>query len=145
MKNIILSGLLLATVCVVKSQNPIISGQFTADPTARVFNGKVYLYPSHDIPSPVEHLKEWFCMADYHVFSSSNLTDWEDHGVIVTQNRVPWVKKDSYSMWAPDCVCKDGRYYFYFPSAPKGDRKGFAVGVAVADKPEDHSCLCLNR
>ena len=77
MKNIILSGLLLATVCVVKSQNPIISGQFTADPTARVFNGKVYLYPSHDIPSPVEHLKEWFCMADYHVFSSSNLTDWE--------------------------------------------------------------------
>lgn len=136
MKNIILSGLLLAAVCVVKSQNPIISSQFTADPTARVFNGKVYLYPSHDIPSPVEHLKEWFCMADYHVFSSSNLTDWEDHGVIVTQNRVPWVKKDSYSMWAPDCVCKDGRYYFYFPSAPKGDRKGFAVGVAVADKPE---------
>ena len=34
------------------SQNPIISHSFTADPTARVFDGKVYLYPSHDIKSP---------------------------------------------------------------------------------------------
>ena len=58
------------------AQNPIINSQFTADPTARVFNGKVYLYPSHDIPSPIEKLKEWFCMADYHVFSSTNLTEW---------------------------------------------------------------------
>lgn len=135
-KNITSFVLLMAMTCVAKAQNPIITGQFTADPTARVFNDKVYVYPSHDIPSPVEHLKEWFCMADYHVFSSSNLTDWKDHGVIVTQNEVPWVKRDSYSMWAPDCVCKDGRYYFYFPSAPKGDRKGFSIGVAVAEKPE---------
>ena len=71
------------------AQNPIISGQYSADPTARVFNGKVYLYPSHDIPSPIEKLKEWFCMADYHVFSSTNLTEWQDHGVIVSQDKVP--------------------------------------------------------
>ncbi len=125
----------LATATVLPAQNPIISGQFTADPTARVFNGKMYLYPSHDIPSPIERLKEWFCMADYHVFSSSDLTEWEDHGVIVSQDRVPWVENGSYSMWAPDCVEKDGRYYFYFPAAPKGE-KGFGVGVAVAERPE---------
>ena len=118
------------------AQNPIINSQFTADPTARVFNGKMYLYPSHDIQSPIEKLKEWFCMADYHVFSSANLTEWQDHGVIVSQDKVPWVQDGSYTMWAPDCVEKDGKYYFYFPAAPKGEEKGFGIGVAVADQPE---------
>ncbi|MDE5551535.1 MAG: family 43 glycosylhydrolase, partial [Bacteroidaceae bacterium] len=121
------------------AQNPVIRNQFTADPTARVFNNKVYLYPSHDIhepvPAPEGMRKDWFCMADYHVFSSENLTDWTDHGIIITQNKVPWVQPDSYSMWAPDCVYKDGKYYFYFPSAPKGGH-GFAIGMATADHPE---------
>ena len=70
-------ALMLALSTGASAQNPIISGQYSADPTARVFNGKVYLYPSHDIPSPIEKLKEWFCMADYHVFSSTNLTEWQ--------------------------------------------------------------------
>ena len=118
-----------------KSQNPVIRDQYTADPTARVFNGKVYLYPSHDILPPEGQRQDWFCMEDYHVFSSENLTDWTDHGVIVSQEKVPWGKPDGYSMWAPDCVEKDGKYYFYFPNGPKTGR-GFAVGVAVADSPE---------
>lgn len=136
MKNNSLFTLLagLGAVMGVQAQNPIITGQFTADPTARVFEGKLYLYPSHDIPSPIERLKEWFCMADYHVFSSENLVDWTDHGMILSQENVPWVDSESYSMWAPDCVYKDGKYYFYFPASPKG-KKGFNVGVAIADKP----------
>lgn len=126
----------LAMTGALEAQNPIIRDQFTADPTARVFEGRVYVYPSHDIPSPIERLEEWFCMEDYHVFSSENLTDWTDHGVIVTQNKVPWVTPDSYSMWAPDCVYRDGKYYFYFPSSPKeSEGRGFAIGVAIADKP----------
>ena len=135
-KSLVLSFLVaFVPVCHIAAQNPIISSQFTADPTARVFNGKMYLYPSHDIPSPIEKLKTWFCMPDYHVFSSSNLTDWQDHGVIVSQDKVPWVQDGSYTMWAPDCVEKDGKYYFYFPAAPKGEEKGFGVGVAIADDP----------
>ena len=121
---------------VIMAQNPIISGQFTADPTARVFNNRVYMYPSHDIKAPEGQRQDWFCMADYHVFSSENLVDWHDHGMIITQNSVPWVRPDSYSMWAPDCVEKNGKYYFYFPSAPNQNARGFAVGVAVADRPE---------
>ena len=117
------------------AQNPIIKDQFTADPTARVFNGKVYLYPSHDIVPPQGQRQDWFCMADYHVFSSENLSDWTDHGVILSQEQVPWGKPDGYSMWAPDCVEKNGKYYFYFPDAPR-DGRGFAIGVAVADSPE---------
>ena len=130
-----LTLLLLALPLSVAAQNPVIRDQFSADPTARVFNNKVYLYPSHDIMPPEGQRQDWFCMEDYHVFSSENLTDWTDHGVIVTQNKVPWVRPNSYSMWAPDCVERNGKYYFYFPSSPK-DGRGFAVGVAIADSPE---------
>ena len=136
MRITLLSTIVLClTASAVQAQNPIIRDQFTADPTARVFNNKVYLYPSHDIKPPVGQRQDWFCMEDYHVFSSENLTDWTDHGVIVTQNKVPWVRPDSYSMWAPDCVERNGKYYFYFPSAPKNGM-GFGIGVAVADRPE---------
>ena len=136
MKLTILSTVVLyLAASAAQAQNPIIRDQFTADPTARVFNNKVYLYPSHDILPPAGQRQDWFCMEDYHVFSSENLTDWTDHGVIVTQNKVPWVRPDSYSMWAPDCVERNGKYYFYFPSAPK-DGRGFGVGVAIADRPE---------
>jgi hypothetical protein len=115
--------------------NPLIMDQFTADPTARVFEGKVYVYPSHDIKAPPAYKgkPDWFCMEDYHVFSSSNLTDWKDHGVIVSQTAVPWANPSAYAMWAPDCVEKNGKYYFYFPAIAKAG--GFRIGVAIADKP----------
>lgn len=121
----------------IMAQNPLIMTQFTADPSARVFNGKVYIYPSHDIAATPGHGRaNWFCMQDYHVFSSSNLIDWTDHGVIVNQNQVPWADSTAYSMWAPDCIERNGKFYFYFPATVKtGEGRGFAVGVAVADKP----------
>lgn len=120
------------------AQNPIIRNQFTADPSARVFDGKVYLYPSHDIP-PVEGKTrpDWFCMEDYHVFSSSNLADWTDHGVILDQTQIPWANPTAYSLWAPDCIYKNGKYYFYFPAPLKDTTKGrgFSIGVAISDNP----------
>lgn len=135
-KRLYLLSVVLLTICTLKAQNPFITDQFTADPTARVFEGRVYVYPSHDIPSPIDRLKEWFCMADYHVFSSDNMIDWTDHGVIVSQDSVPWIKPESYSMWAPDCVFRNGKYYFYFPSTLEASEKSaFAIGVAIADKP----------
>ena len=131
---------LLALACalagtVLSAQNPVIRDQYTADPTARVFDGKVWLYASHDIISPVEPERRWFCMADYHCFSSEDLVHWTDHGVILDQKDVPWGNPEGYSMWAPDCVERGGKYYFYFPNAPREGR-GFAVGVAVADRPD---------
>jgi len=141
LKNIFLSVFCFLFIIGI-AQNPIIHNQFTADPTARVFNGKVYLFPSHDIKAPEgKNLrKDWFCMADYHVFSSENLTDWTDHGVILSQNNVKWVDSTSYSMWAPDCIERNGKYYLYFPANTNqvdvNGRKGFSIGVAIADKPE---------
>jgi beta-xylosidase len=114
--------------------NPLIMDQFTADPTARVFEGKLYLYPSHDIlATPGKGRPGWFCMEDYHVFSSENLTDWTDHGAILNQTNVPWGNPTAYSMWAPDCVFRNGKYYFYYPNQAKSG--GFRIGVAISDTP----------
>ncbi|MBN2862512.1 MAG: family 43 glycosylhydrolase [Bacteroidales bacterium] len=123
---------------IISAQNPVIRDQFTADPTARVFNGKVYLFPSHDIPAPEAFpRKDWFCMEDYHVFSSSDLVNWTDHGVIVSQYDADWVDTTTFSMWAPDCIERNGKYYFYFPANVRaGAGRGFGIGVAVADNPE---------
>jgi hypothetical protein len=122
-------------------QNPLIRDQFTADPSARVFGDRVYVFPSHDIRCEEGQGRgpDWFCMEDYHVFSSDNLTDWKDHGVIVSQTEVPWADPEGFHMWAPDAISRNGKYYFYFP-AFVGDTvkywRGFGLGVAVADHPE---------
>lgn len=116
------------------AQNPVIRDQYSADPTARVFGDRVYLYPSHDIISPVAPEQQWFAMADYHVFSSTDLTDWTDHGVILDQKQVPWANHEGYAMWAPDCVEHQGRYYLLFPSGLASER-GFGIGVATAPSP----------
>jgi hypothetical protein len=119
------------------AQNPLIRNMYSADPSARVFGDSVYVFPSHDILATPGHGRAgWFCMEDYHVYASKNLTDWKDNGVIVSQTTVPWAKPDGYSMWAPDCIYRNGKYYFYFPTAPDSVYgRGFAIGVAVADKP----------
>jgi hypothetical protein len=136
--------LLLAAWCgtlvlsgAARADNPLLMDAFAADPTARVFEGKIYLFPSHDIP-PQAGRRGGFIMEDYHVYSSENLMDWKDHGVIVDQKTVPWVNPNN-GMWAPDCVFKNGKYYFYFPANSKDTsarRQGVQrVGVAVADRP----------
>ena len=118
------------------AQNPLILDQYTADPTARVFNGKIYVYPSHDIKCTEDKGKPgWFCMEDYHVFSSENLTEWKDHGEILNQKDISWADSEAYSMWAPDCIEKDGKYYFYFPTKPEKE-EGFTVGVAISNNPD---------
>ncbi len=118
------------------AQNPLVTHMYTADPTARVFNGKLYVFPSTDVVCEEGKGENGFCMPSYNVFSTSDLTNWTDHGKIIDQTDVPWGKKDGFGMWAPDCVEKNGTYYYYYP-APPLDKSGFRrVGVATASKPE---------
>jgi hypothetical protein len=134
-KRLLLGCLAIIITGNIVAQNPIIRNQFSADPSARAFEGKIYLYPSHDIPAPADcQRKDWFCMADYHVFSSDDLIHWKDYGVIFSQDNVPWVKPKSYGMWAPDCIFKNGKYYFYFPATPNNMKDG-SIGVAISDHP----------
>ncbi|KAI1815011.1 glycoside hydrolase family 43 protein [Poronia punctata] len=114
---------------------PLISHIYTADPSAHVFEGKVYIYPSHDRETDIQFNDngDQYDMADYHVFSTSSLEppyDVTDHGVVLRAEDVPWVSKQ---LWAPDAATKDGKYYLYFPARDKDDI--FRIGVAVGDSP----------
>lgn len=112
---------------------PLVSEIFTADPSAHVFDGRIYIYPSHDFDAgvPADDLGSHFAMRDYHVFSMPAIGgDVTDHGVALDIADVPWAGRQ---MWAPDAAEKDGRYYFYFPAKDKDDV--FRIGVAVGDSP----------
>ncbi|NLR93363.1 family 43 glycosylhydrolase [Flammeovirga agarivorans] len=117
------------------SQNPLITHRFSADPTARVMNDTLFVFPSSDTTCTQIKGNNGFCMPDYHVYSTTDLTTWKDHGEILSHNTVPWVEENSYGMWAPDCIEKDGKYYFYFPAMPKDGSAFRRIGVAVADTP----------
>ncbi len=106
---------------------------YTADPSAHVFNGKIYIYPSHDIDAgiPENDNGDHFDMRDYHVFSMDDpYGEVTDHGVALDVKDVKWAGRQ---MWAPDAAEKDGKYYFYFPLKDKNDI--FRIGVAVSDSP----------
>ena len=109
-----------------RAANPITNLAFTADPSAHVFNGRLYVYPSHDRNDAKE-----YDMTDYHVYSTDDLQNWQDHGPVLDLADIPWAKKH---LWAPDCAFKDGTYYFYFPANPKTPGPSM-VGVATSPSP----------
>lgn len=143
MKNILLTSSLVSLIAfsmagsepVKTEQRYIFPEDYMADPSAHVFDGKMYIYPSHDWDSPVTDAANGnhFDMRDYHVFSidgdpmTGTVTD---HGVIMTIDDVPWAKRQ---LWAPDATFRDGKYYFYF--CAKDSAGVFRVGVATGDTP----------
>jgi beta-xylosidase len=116
----ILAGLLLSALSVSSFAQHQILPDFQADPSARVFHGILYVYSSHDIAGS----KDWD-MVDWHVFSTKDMTHWEDRGVIFSLKDITWADKHA---WAPDCIERNGKYYFYFPADDQ-------IGVAVSDSP----------
>ena len=118
----------------MKEPRYLVNDLYTADPSAHVFNGRIYIYPSHDIESsiPENDNGDHFDMRDYHVFSMESIDGQvTDHGVALDVNDVPWSGRQ---MWAPDAAYKNGKYYLYFPLKDKTDI--FRIGVAVSDRPE---------
>ena len=116
-----------------KQNEPLVTHIYTADPSAHVFNGKIYVYPSHDLEHEGEDNDEGdeYQMEDYHILSMDNVdAPCIDNGEALNMRDVPWVSKQ---MWAPDCAEKDGKYYLYFPARDKDLR--FHIGVAVSDNP----------
>lgn len=112
---------------------PLVEHIYTADPSAHVFEGKIYIYPSHDIDAgiPFNDNGDHFGMEDYHVISLDNPSAAAvDHGVALHVKDVAWAQRQ---MWAPDAACKNGKYYLYFPA--KREDHIFQIGVAVGDSP----------
>ena len=121
----------------VISNNPVLPGQY-ADPDIDYFDGKFWIFPTTDgYPS-------WSGTV-FHAFSSENMVDWTDEGIImelansnpgVNEKGVqiaasPWAVKGS--AWAPTIEKKGDKYYFYY--CGKDSNGTSAIGVAWADNP----------
>ena len=115
--------------------DPLVTEIFTADPSAHIFNGKIYVYPSHDIlldNPPVDDCGGKYAMRDYRVLSMNYIGGpVKIHDVGLDLDDVPWAKRQ---FWAPDAAEKDGKFYLYFPTKDNDDI--FKIGAAVSDNPE---------
>ena len=112
---------------------PLVTSIYTADPSAHVFNGKIYIYPSHDVATdiPDDDLGSEYAMHDYIVLSMDRIGGPVTiNPVALDVKDVPWASKQ---MWAPDAAYKDGTYYLYFPARDKEGR--FRIGVATSASP----------
>lgn len=116
-----------------RPNEPLVTHIYTADPSAHVFEGKLYIYPSHDLEhdGPDNDNGDQYQMENYHVFSMEDVdAPCIDHGEVLHMKNVPWVSKQ---MWAPDAAYKNGTYYLYFPAR---DKEGiFRIGVATSKNP----------
>ena len=119
-RKFLLTAILLISAPISSFAQHQVLPDFAADPTARVFHGRLYVYPSHDLAGS----KDWD-MVDWHVFSTDDMTHWKDHGVIFSLKDITWADKHA---WAPDCIERKGKYYFYYPADNQ-------IGVAVSDSP----------
>lgn len=117
-----------------KQNEPLVTHIYTADPSAHVFEGKLYIYPSHDLEHDGEDNDngDQYKMEDYHILSMDDVdAPCVDNGEALHMNNVPWV---SSQMWAPDAAFKNDTYYLYFPAR---DKDGiFRIGVATSNRPE---------
>ncbi len=121
MQQLITAILMLCSVSAM-AQNPIINHRYSADPSARVFGDRLWIYPSHDKDDALS-----FSMEDYHAYSTVDMRTWEDHGAVF--NPIAQTSWAGAAAWAPDCVERNGKYYLYYPV----DKKH--IGVAVGDSP----------
>jgi hypothetical protein len=115
------------------ASEPLVTNIYTADPSAHVFNGKIYVYPSHDIESGIAQNDngDHFDMKDFHVLSMDTVGgEVKDNGEAINIKDIPWAGRQ---LWAPDAAEKNGKYFLYFPVKDKQDI--FHIGVATSDSP----------
>ncbi len=108
---------------------------YMADPAAHSFDGKIYIYPSHDWDSPVKDATDGnhFDMRDYHIFSIDGdfmTGEVTDHGQVLSLDDIPWAES---KLWAPDAAVKGDKYYLFF--CAKDSAGVFRVGNAVGNTP----------
>jgi len=109
--------------------NPYLpSWEYIPDGEPYVFNGRVYVYGSHD-----KFNGHVFCINDYVCWSApaDDLSCWKYEGVIYKKTDDPLNPDGRMCLYAPDVtVGPDGRYYLYYVLD-----KVSVVSVAVCDSP----------
>jgi beta-xylosidase len=116
----VLSGLAFSG----QAQNPIIQTKYTADPAPLVYNDTVFLYTSHD-----EDDAFGFQMQNWMLYTSTDMANWTDHGVVASLRDFKWVNTDN-GAWAPQCIRRNNKFYLYCPMP-----NGVGTGVLVSDSP----------
>jgi hypothetical protein len=115
------------------ASQPLITDHFTADPSAKVFNGKLYIYASHDVDTGIDVKEDAdkFDMKDYRVYEfDADTKSATFAGEILNLNDIPWASRQ---LWATDAAEKDGKFFLYFPA--KNKEGVFQIGVATSDAP----------
>jgi hypothetical protein len=108
--------------------NPIITHKFTADPTAIVDNGTLYLYTGRDEARENEAkyvMNEWLC------FSSNDLSHWTEHENILKPTDFAWASGDAYA----SKVIPHKNKFLWYVAVTHRTIPGKAIGVAIADSP----------
>ena len=118
----------------IQEHTALVSNRYSADPSAHVFENKIYIYPSHDQSGASSYTDpvDKFDMIDYKVISiNESLSEVTDHDVALKLEDIPWAKRQ---LWAPDAAQANNQYYFYFPA--KAAHGEFEIGVAIGSQPE---------
>lgn len=119
---LISSAVVLSSASVSFADYPIFSQRYTADPTGIEYNGRLYLYCSHDNDGQSEYV-----ISDITCISTDDMKNWTDHGeVFVPSKDCKWGATKS---WAPQIVYRNNKFYLYYGNG------GSAIGVAVSDSP----------
>jgi arabinoxylan arabinofuranohydrolase len=125
-----LSATALAVVIVgaipspARADNPIVQTSYTADPAPMVYEGRLYLYTSHDEDVTVGN---FYTMNDWRLYSTTDMVNWTDHGTPASLKTFNW---STDSAWAPQGVARNGKFYLYVPI---NNNSGAKIGVAVSN------------
>jgi arabinoxylan arabinofuranohydrolase len=118
---------LLGLLPVVRSDNPIIQTIYTADPAPLVYNNRVYLFVDHDNGIVGSASNSFYNMTDWHLFSSADMVNWQDHGLTMSLSTFSWAKANA---WAGQVIPRNGQFYYYAPMQNKDGSMAVGVGVS---------------
>ena len=91
-----------------RADNPIVQTSYTADPAPMVYDGRLYLYTSHDEDVTVNN---FYTMNDWRLYSTTDMVNWTDHGTPAGLRTFSW---GTDSAWAPQGVARNGKFYLYW-------------------------------
>ena len=108
------------------ADNPIVQTSYTADPAPMLYDGRLWLYTSHDEDVTVNN---FFTMNDWRLYSTVDMVNWTDHGSPAGYKTYSWGTGDA---WAVQGVPRNNKFYLY---TPINNSTGSKIGVLVADSP----------
>ena len=111
----------LLFVITARADYPLISHRYAADPTAMEFNGRLYLYCSNDD----ENGTNSYLMSSITCFSTDDLKNWTDHGVVFRATNTSWASLT----WAPSAISNQSKVFLYFANGAG------SIGVATSSVP----------